>query len=107
MREANVKGMAHITGGGFYENFPRLLPDGLGVKLNASSWQEPPVFRFLQDIGGIADDEMYRVFNMGIGMAIIVPQEDVDSVMHILNAHGEAAWVIGETVPDEGVHILR
>ncbi|RYG73137.1 phosphoribosylformylglycinamidine cyclo-ligase [Lentibacillus lipolyticus] len=106
-QKINIKGIAHITGGGFYENLPRILPDGIGVELNVSSWQEPPVFQFLQKMGNLPDDEMFRVFNMGIGMAIVVAQEDVGRVLHILADQKETAWVIGRTVPDEGVHITR
>jgi phosphoribosylformylglycinamidine cyclo-ligase len=73
LRESiEIKGLAHITGGGLLENIPRILPDGCAVEIDASAWETPPVFRFLQERGGIDDREMYRVFNMGIGMIVIV-----------------------------------
>ncbi|TMN22778.1 phosphoribosylformylglycinamidine cyclo-ligase [Lentibacillus cibarius] len=106
MKEINVKGIAHITGGGFHENLPRMMPEGLGAEIDVSSWQKPDVFSFLQRVGDISDEEMYRVFNMGIGMAIVVAPEEADTVLRILETHGETATVIGKTVPEEGVHLL-
>ncbi|GAA0430170.1 phosphoribosylformylglycinamidine cyclo-ligase [Lentibacillus halophilus] len=107
MQDVTIKGMAHITGGGFHENLPRMLPEGIGVELHTSSWDEPGIFTFLQDIGDMSDEEMYQIFNMGIGMSLVVAQKDADTVLRILADIGEQAWVIGETVSDEGVHIKR
>ena len=89
-----VKGMAHITGGGLLENIPRVLPEGVGVILNKNSWQVPPVFQLMQKLGDVPDDEMNRVFNMGIGLALIVAQTNADALKKVL----PEAILIGETV---------
>ncbi|KKE78891.1 MULTISPECIES: phosphoribosylformylglycinamidine cyclo-ligase [Bacillaceae] len=99
-----IKGISHITGGGFYENFPRMMPKGLGVEIAPDSWDVPEVFPFLQTLGSIPDAEMYGVFNMGIGMALVVSQDKVEEVLSILQEHGEKASVIGKAVAKEGVH---
>lgn len=99
-----VKGIAHITGGGFYENFPRMLPEGLGVELKEASWEVPEVFSFIQEKGDISTKEMYGVFNMGLGMAIVVDQADVEQTLAILKESGEKAVVVGEVTEHEGVH---
>ncbi|MFD1168708.1 phosphoribosylformylglycinamidine cyclo-ligase [Oceanobacillus caeni] len=99
-----IKGISHITGGGFYENFPRMMPKGLGVEIAPNSWDVPEVFPFLQTLGSIPDAEMYGVFNMGIGMALVVSQDKVEEVLSILQEHGEKASVIGKAVAKEGVH---
>ncbi|WP_418791696.1 phosphoribosylformylglycinamidine cyclo-ligase [Phosphitispora sp. TUW77] len=92
----DICGMAHITGGGLTENIPRILPEGTKVVLNAKAWPEKPVFNLIQRIGGVATGEMYRTFNMGIGMVIIVPFAQADAVMADLKAAGEAACLIGK-----------
>lgn len=102
--QVSIRGITHITGGGFYENFPRMIPDGLGVTLDQNSWHIPPIFPFLQKKGEITDRDMYGVFNMGIGMAIVVTKEEADETLAILHAHGEQAAIIGEIVAEEGVH---
>ncbi|WP_404457839.1 phosphoribosylformylglycinamidine cyclo-ligase [Oceanobacillus kapialis] len=99
-----LKGISHITGGGFYENLPRMLPKGLGVQVDANSWEVPQIFSFLQEHGNIAEEEMYGVFNMGIGMALVVNQEDAEQVISTLYQSGENASVIGKIVSREGVH---
>ncbi|SEQ82803.1 phosphoribosylformylglycinamidine cyclo-ligase [Virgibacillus subterraneus] len=104
MKKISIKGISHITGGGFYENLPRMLPEGLGVEINHSSWQRPAIFSFLQKQGDIPDEDMYSVFNMGIGMAIVIAQEDVDDVLNCLQEQGETASVIGKVTSNEGVH---
>ncbi len=91
---ARVRGLVHITGGGFVENIPRVLPDGLGVTLDGTAWRAPPVFGWLAGCG-VAEAEMARVFNCGIGMAVIVPQSDVDAALAAFRGHGETAQVIG------------
>jgi phosphoribosylformylglycinamidine cyclo-ligase len=97
-----VKGLAHITGGGITENLPRILPDGLAAEIRRSAWEVPPLFRLLQDAGGVADDEMYRAFNMGIGMIVACAPADVTEVMGLMPAEREqGAVVIGVTVPGE------
>ena len=93
-----IKAMAHITGGGLLENVPRVLPDGLGARFDTTSWDTPAIFRLVQDRGGISDPEMYRVFNMGVGMVLGVGQDDVSSVQ----ADVPEARLIGEVVAVDG-----
>ena len=90
-----VKALAHLTGGGYIENIPRILPEGLRAVIHTHAWNVPPLFRLIQSAGQIADTEMYRVFNMGIGMVAVVAPEQVDDFQHILS---EPCWVIGELV---------
>ncbi len=96
-----ITGIAHITGGGLLENVPRVLPQGCGVKLDAASWRRPPVFDALQQLGGLPDDEMYRTFNMGIGMVLLVSPYYAASVMRVLAREGEEPVVIGRVVEGE------
>ncbi|MGM8364029.1 phosphoribosylformylglycinamidine cyclo-ligase [Virgibacillus sp. W0181] len=103
MENIEIKGISHITGGGFYENFPRMLPEGLGVELDSASWDVPEIFSFLQKSGQISTEEMYGVFNMGIGMALVVAEEDVTKALGILNDQGEQAALIGKVTDREGV----
>ncbi len=93
-----VKGMAHITGGGLLENVPRMLPDGLQARLTRSSWTRPAIFSWLQRRGNVADDEMHRVFNCGIGMALVVAPEHADRAIKVLADAGETAQRIGSIV---------
>ncbi|WP_186134048.1 phosphoribosylformylglycinamidine cyclo-ligase [Burkholderia gladioli] len=95
MAKLTVKGMAHITGGGLVENIPRVLRDGLTAELDQSAWTLPPLFQWLQEHGGVADAEMHRVFNCGIGMAVIVSAADADAAVAELSAAGEQVWKIG------------
>ena len=95
MRDRKVKGMAHITGGGLTENVPRVLGDDLTAVLRRDAWTMPPLFTWLQGHGGVADAEMHRVFNCGIGMAVIVAAADADAAMAQLRAAGETVWRIG------------
>jgi phosphoribosylformylglycinamidine cyclo-ligase len=90
-----IKGMAHITGGGFTDNVPRMLPDGLAARLDSSAWEVPPLFQLIQQRGEIGDDEMNRVFNMGIGMIVAVVPGDVASVCAAI----PEAIVVGEVAP--------
>jgi phosphoribosylformylglycinamidine cyclo-ligase len=92
--------MAHITGGGFPDNLPRVLPDSVGVTLDRAAWTVPPIFRLIQQRGQVSDDEMYRVFNMGIGMVVIVAPEDVDAA--VADIRLPQAVVIGETFAWDG-----
>ena len=96
-----IKGCSHITGGGFYENIPRMLPDGIGARINRNSYEVPPVFDLLQKTGNITDQMMYNTYNMGIGMVLCVDPADVDKTMQALKAAGEKAYLIGETVAGE------
>ncbi|HHT9151539.1 MAG TPA: phosphoribosylformylglycinamidine cyclo-ligase, partial [Candidatus Wujingus californicus] len=93
-----IKGMAHITGGGLLENIPRILPEGCSVQLEKVSWKVPKIFEIVQELGGIEDGEMFHVFNMGIGMIIIVPKSDAEVVLRDLKNLKEQARIIGEIV---------
>jgi len=95
MKRLPVKGMAHITGGGLVENIPRALPEGVAAVLKKGSWDMPPLFSWLQQQGNVLDSEMHRVFNCGIGMALIVAPEVVDAAMNLLKSEGETVWRIG------------
>jgi phosphoribosylformylglycinamidine cyclo-ligase len=96
MASMEVKGLVHITGGGLVENIPRVLQDHLTAVLDAKSWTMPPLFQWLQQHGGVADHEMHRVFNCGIGMTVIVSKENADAAMAQLQAAGETVYRIGE-----------
>lgn len=109
METATIKGMAHITGGGLKDNLPRTLPDGLGAHINRGTWPELPIFNVLQNIGDdIEVEEMFQVFNMGIGMVIVVPAEQATHAQETLQEAGEKAYIIGEVVPDANneIHIV-
>lgn len=96
--DSPIRALAHLTGGGFIENIPRVLPDGIGAIVRRGAWPVPPLFHWIQQTGGVAEDEMYRVFNMGIGMVAVIGPEDVIRVQQAL---GEETWVIGELVSGE------
>ena len=96
--EIDVKGMAHITGGGLVDNVPRVLPENVQAILHRDSWQMPELFRWLQMKGGVADAEMVRVFNCGIGMVVIVSPDQADAAIKSLTAQGLKAWTVGEVV---------
>ncbi|MCF8190848.1 MAG: phosphoribosylformylglycinamidine cyclo-ligase [Polynucleobacter sp.] len=98
INEINVKGMAHITGGGLVDNVPRVLPENTQAVLHRDSWQMPELFRWLQMKGGVADAEMVRVFNCGIGMVVIVSASQADAAIQSLKAEGLHAWTVGEVV---------
>jgi len=98
-----ILGMAHITGGGLTDNIPRVLPPGLGVRIDTSTWGHPPIFTLLQRLGDVAWPEMYRTFNMGVGFVIIVHPEDEGKVCQKLAKLGEKCFVMGSVVPGEGV----
>ena len=96
LEQINIKGMAHITGGGLTENVPRVLPEGLQAVIHSNSWTRSPLFQWLQQAGHISDDEMHRVFNCGIGMVVIVSANDADKAREILSAQGETVFTLGE-----------
>ena len=96
-----VRVLAHLTGGGFFDNIPRSLPSGLGVEIERGTWEVPPIFRLIQRLGGVSDEEMYHVFNMGIGMTLIVAPDQVDEVSSRLSSVGCPASVIGRVVEGE------
>ena len=100
-----VKALAHITGGGLTENIPRVLPEGMGVHLDATTWELPPVFRWLADQGGVVPDEMARTFNCGVGMVAIVPADEAEKVVAYLTYKGEKISRIGTVTADAGVEI--
>jgi phosphoribosylformylglycinamidine cyclo-ligase len=108
MRELDVKGLAHITGGGLVENVPRVLPEGVRAVLEKAAWPRPPLFEWLQREGNVAEGEMHRVFNCGIGMAVIVAPGDADRAQAFLSAHGERVFRIGriETRPADSPHTV-
>ena len=96
-----IKGIAHITGGGFIENIPRILPDGLTARIDRGSWPVQPIFRMMQRISGMEDEQIYNTFNMGIGMVLAVDSEEADAVVCAANSLGEKAFVIGEVIESE------
>jgi phosphoribosylformylglycinamidine cyclo-ligase len=103
LKQINVSGIAHITGGGFYENMPRCIQSNQGLVIKKGSWEIPAIFNYLSDLGKVEEDEMYHVFNMGIGMIIIVRPEDVEKTLDILRNNGEVAQVIGEVSDQVGI----
>ncbi len=98
LEKYKILGIAHITGGGIVENIPRILPEGVSVRINQKSWPKPPIFPLIQKEGEISDEEMYRTFNMGIGMALIVPQNDASKVSNELNQMDFPSYLIGRVV---------
>ena len=103
LKNTDVHGIAHITGGGFDENIPRILPEGCGVLINEGSWEILPIFNLLEKYGKVPHREMFNIFNMGIGMVLAVDADDVSTVIKILTEWGEKASVIGKVVPGENV----
>ncbi len=104
LEKVNVKGISHITGGGFYENIPRSIPDGLSAKIEKAAVKVLPIFDLIAETGNIPERDMYNTYNMGVGMSIVVPADEVEAALEILKANGEDAYVIGEIVEsDEGV----
>ena len=95
-----IRGLVHITGGGFTENIPRVLPSGCKVKIATGSWPIPPVFRYLCKTGEVSPEEMFKTFNCGIGMVVVVDENDADDICHHLTGMGETPFVIGEVVAD-------
>lgn len=102
----NVHGIAHITGGGFYENMPRCLQETQGIRVYKDKFEVLPIFKLLQRLGNIEEKEMYNVFNMGIGMIVIVDKADAAKTLEILRSHGETANIIGEVTNTAGVEII-
>jgi phosphoribosylformylglycinamidine cyclo-ligase len=97
-----IKGLAHITGGGFVDNIPRVLPAHCDARIHKHSWEMPPIFQILQAKGNVAEDELYQVFNMGIGMTVVVEADKADPVLKFIRAHQHRAWLIGEIVRGRG-----
>ena len=99
LRRCTIHGLVHITGGGFIDNIPRILPSGCAARIDPGSWPVLPCFSYLQEKGNISALEMYRTYNMGIGMMVIVPDSNVDDMLHQFRAHGEQPYLIGEIRP--------
>ena len=107
IEEVDVKAISHITGGGFYENVPRVLNENVTAQIHKNSYEVPAIFKLLQKTGNIPEKDMYNTFNMGIGMCMIVPQEQVGKALSILEAEGEKAFEIGEVVSgDKSVELI-
>ncbi len=106
LEKVKVKGISHITGGGFYENIPRSIPDGLGAKIDKSAVKILPIFSLIAKVGNIPERDMFNTFNMGVGMSIVVSKEDTEQALEILTANGEDAYIIGEIIESEDKIIL-
>ncbi len=105
IKKEPVLALAHITGGGFFDNIPRVLPEGCGAKIHMGSWPVPRVFRWIKEAGKAQDGEMYRTFNMGIGMILVTPKERALKVISHLAKFKERAWIVGEIIKGKGVSI--
>jgi phosphoribosylformylglycinamidine cyclo-ligase len=105
LERGKIAALVHITGGGFPGNIPRVLPDGLGARIALGSWEVPPIFRLIEKGGGVTRDEMFRTFNMGIGMVLVVRPQDLHEVEHSLERRGETSLVIGSVVRGSGVSL--
>lgn len=103
IKEDKINGLAHITGGGMEGNIPRVMPKGLGVEIENYSWESPIIFEYLRKIGEIPEKDMYRTFNMGVGMAVIIDSKNIEYVINKINDAGEKAFVIGKVVKGEGL----
>ena len=103
IKRVDVLGMAHITGGSFYDKVPRIIPHRLGVLIHAGSWKVPEVFKWVQQKGGVSPKEMHRTFNMGIGFVVVVRQKDVLKTLNLLSKAGVESWVIGKVIRGKGV----
>ena len=103
IEKVQVKGIAHVTGGGFIENIPRILPEGVAAEIDKNSYEVPPVFKVMQKRAGITDEQIYNTFNMGIGMVVCVAEKDVEATIASLQETGEEVAVIGRTVAGKGV----
>jgi phosphoribosylformylglycinamidine cyclo-ligase len=103
LEKYELKGLAHITGGGFIENIPRMLPEGIGVEIKVGSWTIPPIFKYLEEKGQLKQEEMFNIFNMGIGMVAVVKKEEAENVVAHFEQCGEKASIIGHVVAGEGV----
>ena len=106
LEAAEIHGVSHITGGGFYENIPRCLPEGMTAKIEKSALRIDPIFRMLQRLGDIPERDMFNTFNMGTGMVLIAAKEDADKALEALRAHGQEAKIIGEAVSGEEKVVL-
>lgn len=103
LEKVTVRAISHITGGGFYENIPRSLPDGMAAKIDRNALKILPIFDLIEKVGNIPERDMFNTFNMGVGMSVIVKKDDAEKAVEILKANGEDAYVMGEIVSGEGV----
>ena len=101
LEEVSVKGISHITGGGFYENIPRSIPDGLGARIEKDRIRVLPIFRLIAEKGGISERDMFNTYNMGVGMSVVVPAAEADKALQILRDQGVDAYLIGEIIESE------
>ena len=106
IEQCDVKGISHITGGGFYENIPRSIPNGLCAKIDKSAVKVLPIFDMIASWGNIPERDMFNTYNMGVGMSVVVPAQQVETALEILKAHGEDAYVIGTIIEGEEKVIL-
>ena len=106
IEKVDVKGISHITGGGFYENIPRSIPEGLGAKINKADVKVLPIFDLIAKTGNIPERDMYNTYNMGVGMSVVVPADQVETALEILRANGEEAYVLGEIIESEEQVVL-
>ena len=102
----DVKGIVHITGGGFFENIPRILPEGLAAKIKVGTWKVPPIFPYIKKCGNIDKIEMFSTFNMGVGMMMIASAKDADAAVKDLRAAGETADIIGQIVKSDSERVI-
>lgn len=107
MKSVDVRGLSHITGGGFYENVPRMFTGGLGARIDTAAWPVPDVFAWLKQLGGLEMDEMFHTFNMGIGMVLAVSPEEEQAAVRRLTALGEMPYVIGHVVEKQGLTLVN
>ncbi|MEA1939438.1 MAG: phosphoribosylformylglycinamidine cyclo-ligase, partial [Candidatus Caldatribacteriota bacterium] len=107
IKKFDILGIAHITGGGLIENVPRILPEGLSVEIDSGSWQKPPVFSLIQKEGSIAEQEMYRTFNMGIGMALIVSDSESEKILEELESMNCESYIIGQVIKGKKQTIIK
>ena len=105
--EADVKGISHITGGGFFENIPRSIPDGLCARIDRAAVRTPAIFDLIARAGGVSERDMFNTFSMGVGMSVVVPAEQADNALRVLRENGEEAWLLGEITEGESKIDLR
>lgn len=103
LKKYEIRGMAHITGGGFIENIPRMLKEGLGAEIDFGSWPIPPIFTFIQEKGNLSQKEMFEVFNMGIGYVLAVEEKSLNEIIQVLEESGEKAYIIGRVQKGNGI----
>ena len=106
LEKVNVKGISHITGGGFYENIPRSIPDGLCAKIDKSAVKVLPIFDMIAKWGNIPERDMFNTYNMGVGMSVVVPAAEVETAISVLKEQGIEAYVIGEIIENAGEKVI-